>query len=442
MKKKIAVVGMGQGGMVAAINLAEKFDVTIYEKNEKDKVGYEWRDDITSAIFSEVGLPLPDGIFCQKPKWIFVAPDYKGVLRIPQLRPYEEISVYRRGLSEYFAKLAENAGCKIVYGKEVTGLVVKGERTVGIRTTEGEEIFDLVIDASGLNSVLRKDIPEKFSVQKEPSGNDVLYGYRAFFKAAGKTFDSESDCTMVIKHLGENGISWCNLNDEGNVDVLIGRVGKLIDDDIEKGLLDLREHNPVLGGEKIKEYKVPICLRRPIAVPVADGYVALGDSAFMPVPIMGSGIESSMRAGKIFATYVLNNGIEEFSASKTWGFFVEFMSKFGKDFVFTDLLRRYALRLPTEYINRYFSCGIITDEDLKTIMLDDYDSSDGIGHWLKKPFILIKLGKSGRKLISVFVKSLKGSKIVKKIPKTYDIEKISKWRALYDAVSESADGIE
>ena len=60
MDKKIAVVGMGQGGMVAAIKLARAgAQVTVFERYLEGKVSYPWRDDITAAVFEDCGLPFP-----------------------------------------------------------------------------------------------------------------------------------------------------------------------------------------------------------------------------------------------------------------------------------------------------------------------------------------------------------------------------------------------
>ena len=59
MNAKIAVIGMGQGGMVAAIKLAAMgAAVTVYERREEGEVSYPWRDDIRMDIF-EKGLCLP-----------------------------------------------------------------------------------------------------------------------------------------------------------------------------------------------------------------------------------------------------------------------------------------------------------------------------------------------------------------------------------------------
>lgn len=438
MSKRIAVVGMGQGGMVAAVYLARKYEVVVFERNERGAVGYEWKDDITANIFGKVGLPMPDGdVYCQKAKWIFLSPNEKNVLRIPQLKPFAEISVQRRKLTDYFCDLAEKAGCELRFGTNVDGLIVEDEKVVGVKYDGKEERFDLVIDASGLFSKLRSCLPKKFKVRETPDRNDVLYGYRAFFKTndGAETFDKGIENTMIIKHLGEEGISWCNLNEENEADVLIGKIGELTDTDIEARLADLRKINPILSEEKIREKKVPVCLRCPIATPVADGYVAVGDSAFMPIPIMGSGIESSMTAGYILAKLLLDD--DDFSAKGLWRFFVEFMETNGKNFLFLDLIRRLAFRLPSEDIDGIFGCGLVTDEDLRFIMLDkDSDRPKfKLLVWLKKPFTLF-FDKRAKKILPLLIEAEKRSRVVSRIPNKYDEKKIAVWVEKYDKALE------
>ena len=60
MKKKILVLGAGQGGMVAAIKLAEAgYDVTVLEAAKEAEAGYPWYDDIRHDIFDLVDIPEP-----------------------------------------------------------------------------------------------------------------------------------------------------------------------------------------------------------------------------------------------------------------------------------------------------------------------------------------------------------------------------------------------
>ena len=41
---------------------------------------------------------------------------------------------------------------------------------------------------------------------------------------------------------------------------------------------------------------------------VADGYAAIGDSAFMTVPVIGSGIANALKAAKILADAISSIG--------------------------------------------------------------------------------------------------------------------------------------
>ena len=437
---KIAVVGMGQGGMVAAVKLAEAgYDVSIFEKEARGHVGYDWRDDIRADVFRAVEMPMPDrNVYCQKSKWLFVSPNEEYTLPVPPCPPMEEISVYRTKLSEYFAKQAENVGCKLHYDSKVTSLVIKNDVVNGIVVGGKELYFDLVIDASGMHSPFRAQIPNKFHIQAQPAPDDIMYGYRAFFKRVeGATpRDPEINSTLTLKHLGSVGISWCNLNEDNLVDVLIGRVGGLDDKEIEYSVNALRASNPILGTEVVSEKKVEICLRMSIARALADGYVAIGDSAFMTMPLMGSGIESSMKAGKMFAYYVINNGIEEFTANNTWGFYRKYMTELGADFAFVDVLKRWALSLDPKTIDWVFGGGLIEKSDLALVTTDTSGQKPKMSakSIFKKIFLL--LGHFGLvcKAVGCLLRSLKAKRIAKSIPKKYDIRKINKWTKKYNKI--------
>ena len=437
---KIAVIGMGQGGMVAAVRLAKQgHEVTIFEKNKRGEVSYDWRDDIRADVFEAAGLPMPPSdVYCQKSKWLFVSPNEEYSLPVPPCPPMEEISVYRTKLSEYFATLAQEAGCKLVFETEVKSLAVQNDAIVGVCAEGKEELFDLVIDASGMRSPFRAQVPNKFEIQVQPSRSDVMFGYRAFFKRVEGTTprDPQINSTLYLKHLGSVGISWCNLNEDNLVDVLIGRVGELSDKEIEYTVEALRASNPILGTELVSEKRVEICLRMSIARAVADGYVAIGDSAFMTMPLMGSGIESSMKAGRMFADFVEENEVQEFTAKNMWGFYHKYMTTLGTDFAFVDVLKRWALSLDPKTIDWVFGGGLIEKSDLALVTTDTSGEKPKLSarSIVKKVFLL--LGHFGLvcKAIGCLTRSLKAKNIAKKIPAVYDEKKLAKWTKKYNRI--------
>ena len=171
-----------------------------------------------------------------------------------------------------------------------------------------------------------------------------------------------------------------------------------------------------------------------IARAVADGYVAIGDSAFMTMPLMGSGIESSMKAGKMFADYVEENKIDEFTAKNMWGFYHKYMTTLGADFAFVDVLKRWALSLDPKTIDWVFGGGLIEKSDLALVTTDTSGEKPKMSakSIIKKVFLL--LGHFGLvcKAIGCLTRSLKAKSIAKKIPAEYDEKKLAKWAKKYN----------
>lgn len=447
MKAKIAVIGMGQGGMVAAVKLAQKgADVTVYERKERGAVSYPWRDDIRSDIFEKVGLPpLPEAAYVQKPNWVFVPPDWKGALAVPVLKPMEEISVLRRRLTDYFVDLAEKAGATCRFGQAVSDLWIEEGKVVGVVVDGTPLRYDLVIDATGLFSPLREQVPAEYGVQATPRDTDVLYGYRAFYRVpeGAETFADGVRCTMSVRPLGWEGISWCNYGPDGECDVLIARMGGLTQAQIDQMIDELRARHAIFGEELLHGQVVPICLRKGIACPVADGYVVLGDSAFMTIPVMGSGIEASMQGGQIFADYVASQQTPDFTAEGMWGFYVEYMRVLGKGFAFLDALRRCALRWPTSLFDWALSGKFLQYKELAYVMLaKGYGKPPlPLGAFLVTVCKLIFKPSVNGKLLAAVGHGLKASSIAGKMPKRYDAKRVAKWHRKYDGHIETLDRV-
>jgi len=439
MKGNIAVVGMGQGGMTAAYKLAKAgYSVTIYDKELEGQVSYEWTDDIATEFFDQIGMPKPErDVYAQKAAWLFVSPNNEGSVVCPQRMPLLDWSVYRRKFSQYLVDLCRGAGAACVFGEKIEKLVVENDRVVGIETKDGIKKYDLVIDATGMYSQLRKQLPSKFCVQAEPKKTDTLFAYRAFFKRkeGSNTRREGYDCTLTLKQLGGEGISWCNISPDNTVDVLICRMQELKDEDIKLMLDDFKSKFEILSDEKILEKRVPICLRATIATPVADGYCAIGDSAFMTMPIMGSGIEAGMRGGAMFADHVVENKVEDFTAKNMWGFFVKYMKKLGGGFSFVDIVRRWGLRLDPKIVDWILSSGLLTDHNVTYLVAGKGNPNRGhlnIFSVLVKPFYLLSKPKFLFGVFGMAGKGIGALLTTLSIPKEYSLEKVAKWADKYN----------
>ena len=201
-KPAIAVIGLGHGGMVAAIKLRQQgCAVTIFEKKTKEDVGYPWYDDIRADIFECCGLPMPPReCYTNKGKRLFISPDEQNSLKVPSAKPMEEISIDRRVLLRHMTALCADAGVTVRFETKVDALFLENERVCGV-IVGGEKLpFDFVIDASGLFSPFRGQVPARFHVQSQPGKTDVMTAWRGFYRWTPDTAAPDPDRNIYIKH--------------------------------------------------------------------------------------------------------------------------------------------------------------------------------------------------------------------------------------------------
>lgn len=331
MNKKIIVAGAGHGGIVAALYLAQSgLDVTVYEKGEKGKLGYEQSDSVHLDSFELAGIPVPEEYVVPKTPITFCVPG-TDIEPISQLESGDNLTVEidRKVLYDYLISLAEEAGAKFVYGCEILSPIVLGSRVVGIKTSDGDIYADMVIDAAGLYSPVRTGLPDFMHITKEAGNFNVLKTYRAYFDKAPDAPEAEHKYKVSLIPGEFCGLLWV-ITKEDCVDVFIGAFNGLTEEDVEKYLGILREENPQIGDKLIKGGKfADIPVRAPMAILVADGYAAVGDSAFMTIPIKGSGVGYSMRAGKILAETLIADTDGLFDREHLWDYQVEFFDEIG-----------------------------------------------------------------------------------------------------------------
>ena len=436
MKKKILVLGAGQGGMVAAIKLAEAgYDVTVLEAAKEAEAGYPWYDDIRHDIFDLVDIPEPPREdYTQKSKWIFWSPDNQSNLIVPPLPPMEEISVSRRGLTKHLTKLAREAGADVKFG-------IKVKELIGAKTSKGRKYeADLVIDASGLRSPFRAQVPKKFHIEAQPKDSEVFDVYRGFFERVPGSATPDPESVLTLFHMDRCGISWCNLNDRNEVDVLIGTFGGQTKEQQKEALKDLRERNAVLSDKEIVDRWVELGVRCTLSVMVADGYAAVGNSAYMTMPFLGSGIEAAMKAGNMLAKAVLDAGDAKgvLKAKDLWPYQVAYYKELGNIYYAIDLAKRWVLTQTPETVNYLLGCGAVTNEDMKLLSTDSSGESQNYKITPADIVRRIKLITAVDGLIPGLFGAVgtagHGLLIALRMPKKYNARKVRRWQKKYDGM--------
>ena len=247
---RILVAGAGHGGLVAAAILSQAgFDVTVIEKRAEGTLGHDWDDRFTFKILCDIlGInesDLPADIWHYRGDCAFVSPAKRKKVIINYSDENRQRIMRRAPLVNMLIENAEKNGVKFLYETEVLSPINQNGAVTGLETDKGDYYADMVIDASGVFSPVRTNLPESSGIEKKPKYGDVFYAYRAYYN---KTEDVSPDVPFEVYmyHEGEKGLSWFN-TEKDFCDVLIGRIYPLSDEKISEQLALFRKNHPWLG---------------------------------------------------------------------------------------------------------------------------------------------------------------------------------------------------
>ncbi len=437
--KKIIVAGAGHGGIAAAYNLAKVgYDVTVYEKCEKrEDLGHPWQDFFHIDALRDAGFPMAEKGKVSRVPIAFFGPD-EGVAPIKQtVKEGEyEMHMYRKDLYDHILTCAEEAGVKFVYGCTVKEPIMLGNRIAGIKTSSGDVYADLVIDACGVDSPLRRKLPEYLGVQNQFLKTESMYVYRAYYKRLEGFEDIPNEYYVYFLNDGKDGLGWIITN-EDSVDVLVASFKPCTEADALEELKKYDKFAPhrsdelLLGGGI---HKIPV--RQPLGIMVADGYAAVGDSAGMTVPIVGSGIANSLKAGKMLADTVIDDRNNKYSAETLFKYQAKYYKQIGSSLALVDLIKILLQDLTVEDFSFFFSSGFITSEDMS--FNSNEASLSAIFANITPADIIERFKKAGenkpllKKVLKLVKNIAKLEAIMLMFPGTYNRKALDRWVANYN----------
>ena len=437
MANRILVAGGGHGGIAAAALLARRgYSVTVYEKHAREAMGYDWTDIFDGRAFAAVGMEYPQkGTFRPKPDMTFYSPSLTVPVRQRTTADTRDIQMERKEIYNRLISYAQQAGVTFVYRTQVLEPVIFGNRVVGIRTEQGIEYADLVIDAAGIDSPLRSRLPASLGIQNHVDESEQLYVYRGFYEKAADI--TEDKFKFLLLHQNIPGLCWVAA-EKDYTDVLIGRFHAFDMDEVESTLQVLRQSEKCLGTKLLRGgcfARIPV--RQPLGVLVADGYAAIGDSAFMTMPVIGSGIANSLRAAAILARAVTADKSGAFSAQTLWNYQRGFYKEIGNKTAPLACVTQMLAKCTGSELDYIFESGILHTDDMAiSVGLHDMDSILGI---LKPDGVKRKLkGLAGNralrsKLLQTGVRISEAAAVTAAMPKAYDDRKVTSWVKKYDA---------
>lgn len=421
------IAGAGHGGLAAAAKLAAAGEnVTVFEKKNEEELGHDWEDRFTFSLLEKAAgireTELPQNSWRYRGDCAFVSPSKRKKVIINYTPETRQRVMWRKPLIKMLIENARKNGVSLRFGTEVIAPITENGAVTGLKTSEGDVYGDCVIDAAGVFSPVRTQLPESFGIEKLPSRGDLFYAWRAYFSRNGEKAETEAPFEVYLYHEKEQGLSWLNTNDD-SVDILIGRIDKFGEEKVNEQLAIFRKEHPWTGEEILHggSYGI-IPVRRPLTLMVAGGYAAVGDSAFMTTPMNGMGIDLSLNAGLLLADTLLSVKDGKFTAEKLWAYNRDFHRLYGGDTAKNEGLKNALLSMPGEGVDFLFENDVIQSSDLAGAGKNmDFGALMGkFVRGMKSPSYFFAV-------INGLIKGSGAMKLYKKAPEKFERDKIALW---------------
>jgi geranylgeranyl reductase family protein len=371
----LIVVGAGTAGSIAAQAASgQGFKVCLIDQKEKKSIGDKTCGDaVGKHHFDRLKIPPPKGDeLANKIRGVDVfSPDLKTVFRLKG----ESLHGFMLNRLEFGQRLLNDAlDQDVVFFDKTTALepIFKNESVCGVKVRNRQknkflEIFGrVIIDASGMSSVLRRKMPQHWKIDTNIQNKDIEVCYREI-RGLSENIESPEYCRIYLSQkISFGGYYW--IFPKGNSTVNVGLGLQMIN-----GALNPRRQlyahilskDPFIESKKSKGSGGIVSTRRPLDCMVGNGILMVGDSACQPNPIHGGGIGPSMMAGKL-AAEIICKAIEEedVSQKQLWPYNVKYMRGYGGKAAALDIFRLFLQKCSDEDLNYGMAHRLVKEKDI------------------------------------------------------------------------------
>ncbi len=340
--------------------------------------------------------------------------DVKGVMAFSPDRetaiPFDGAGymLNRQKLPEIQNERCKKNGVEFEFEINLTGLIYEDQQVVGVQGIDNKtkqpfkKTSKIVVDATGVTSVLRNGLQNSTKVEKRINRRDLeSTGRHIMYFNQGEKDLTEFDPDYCIIHLDQDiapgGYGWVFPKGDNKVNIGLG---------VEKSFLDKR--NKRLGKKDnvaslIEEYlqrnraiknsrlsKDPedinnnsgvfqVSVRRQNDCMVSGGYMLVGDSAWMPKAIDAGGIGPALIAGAIIGNNVSQAiQADDVSEKSLWQYNLDYIKEYGYKTAGLELFRGLVQQMTNEQIS-YGMKHFLGNLDVESISKGEHPDFTGLG---------------------------------------------------------------
>ncbi len=377
----VVIVGGGTAGSYTAWRLAQKgYKVVVVEKHKRGipgkHIGIFHMDEIRFAQFD---IPLPEGkeLIGRHETGLAWPPDGDDTKTVRYTFLVMELPLFIERLQKY----AEQAGAEYLFETTCERAVLSRERITGIKAVKGAQTFEIsakvVVDASGVDAAVRTTLPKRLGIETEAvKPTEFLYVILQYWEdiPAKKTGEFPSGLNFYPFHK-----SFINPGYGDGAIVGIGQPERLQKaEKIQKEFL--AERFPKVAHTLANKTWGRTPFRRPPYSLVGDGFVTVGDAAFMTKPFSGEGVTSGFTACQI-AVETIDDAIQKGDVSKAalWPLNYRYFTDQGAKFAGLFAQVPAAAELSRSDVNYLFKKNVIFWSFDFESMNRDFEVKMGLG---------------------------------------------------------------
>ncbi|MCY3854603.1 MAG: NAD(P)/FAD-dependent oxidoreductase [Thaumarchaeota archaeon] len=407
MDYDVIVAGGGLAGMITAQSISyysdQRLSILVVDRNQPISIG---KKTINGWICGDAVSKAAVDFMTNKIKVKWNDPEIEHYVKgVIALSPDKETSIKfdgegymlnRKQLPQTQYKYSIKKGIDFKFGISVIDLVYNNQQVIGIKgynnksQTTYKQTSKVVVDATGMTSSLRNNIKNTDKIEKKIDKKDVeSTGRHIMYFDEGEKNLSDFDSEHCLIHLDQNiapgGYAWVFPKGKNKVNIGLG---------VEKSFLEMRNKklhkqdnlsslinqyvrrnrsiiNPRLSNSPEDESNTTgtwqVSVRRQNDCMVSNGFIIIGDSAWMPKPLDAGGIGPAIIAGTLVGKNIVE-AIESNDVTENglWKYNTDFVKEYGHKTAGLEVFRRLLQTLTNEQIS-YGMKHFLGNSDIEAI---------------------------------------------------------------------------